>query len=70
MTDLNRSEYVNYGTDAQKKLTDVKPGQYFGELAIIEAWPRSGTIVAEEELRTIELTGHDLVNYVKISIRF
>ena len=63
MTDLNRSEYVNYGTDAQKKLTDVKPGQYFGELAIIEAWPRSGTIVAEEELRTIELTGHDLVNY-------
>ena len=42
MTDLNRSEYVNYGTDTQKKLTDVKPGQYFGELAIIEAWPRSG----------------------------
>ena len=35
MTDLNRSEYVNYGTDAQKKLTDVKPGQYFGELAIM-----------------------------------
>ena len=55
--------YVNYGTDAQKKLTDVKPGQYFGELAIIEAWPRSGTIVAEEELRTVELTGHDLVAY-------
>lgn len=55
--------YVNYGKKDEKKLADVKPGQYFGELAIIEAWPRSGTVVAEEELRTIELTGKDLVSY-------
>ena len=48
MTDLNRSEYVNYGTDAQTKLTDVKPGQYFGEMAIIEARPRSTTIVRKK----------------------
>ena len=41
----------------------MNPGQYFGEMAIIDAWPRSATIVAEDELHTIELTGSDLISY-------
>lgn len=49
----------------QQKLTDMKTGQYFGEMAIIEAWPRSATVVAEEDLHTIELTGSNLVEYFR-----
>lgn len=47
--------YLNYGEADEKKLADMKPGQYFGEMAVIEAWPRSTTVVAEEELKVIEI---------------
>ena len=57
--------YLHYGEAGQQKLTDMKPGQYFGEMAIIEAWPRSATVVAEEDLHTIELTGSNLVEYFR-----
>ena len=55
--------YLHYGQADQRKLTDVKPGQYFGEMAIIEAWPRSATVVAEEKLSVIELEATDLTSY-------
>ena len=55
--------YLHYGQEDQRKLTDMKPGQYFGEMAIIDAWPRSATVVAEEELHAIELTENDLTSY-------
>lgn len=55
--------YLHYGQADQQKLTEMKPGQYFGEMAIIDAWPRSATVVAEEDLKAIELTGNDLVDY-------
>ena len=55
--------YANYGQADQRKLTEVKPGSYFGEMAIIDVWPRSATVVAEEELHTIELTGSELNEY-------
>ena len=55
--------YANYGQADQRKLTEVKPGSYFGEMAIIDVWPRSATVVAEEELHTIELTGSELDEY-------
>ena len=41
----------------------MKPGQYFGEMAVIEAWPRSTTIVAEEELHVIEIGEEALNDY-------
>ena len=52
--------YLHYGQADQQKLADMKPGQYFGEMAIIEVWPRSATVVAEEELQVVELTAEDL----------
>ncbi len=55
--------YLHYGQADQRKLTDVKPGRYFGEMAIIEAWPRSATVVAEEKLSVIELETADLSSY-------
>jgi CRP-like cAMP-binding protein len=53
--------YVSYGNIDQRKLTEMKPGQFFGEMAVIEAWPRSTTIVAESDLHVIEI-GEDELN--------
>ncbi len=55
--------YLNYGEANHRKLTEMKPGQYFGEMAVIEAWPRSTTIVAESELRVIEIPESSLNEY-------
>ena len=55
--------YSHYGEADERKLTDMKPGQYFGEMAVIEAWPRSSTIVAEDELHVIEISEKELNNY-------
>ncbi len=63
ITEGTAGVYLHYGEADQRKLTVMKPGQYFGEMAVIEAWPRSTTIVAEDELHAIELTGNDLVSY-------
>lgn len=52
--------YLGYGTADEKKLTEMKPGQYFGEMAVIEAWPRSTTIKAETELHVIEISEKEL----------
>lgn len=55
--------YLAYGTADEKKLTEMKPGQFFGEMAVIEAWPRSTTIVAESDLHTIEIGENELNDY-------
>ena len=55
--------YANYGEEGQRKLTDMHPGQFFGEMAVIEAWPRSSTIVAETDLHVIEIPENDLNAY-------
>ncbi len=55
--------YLCYGEEDELKLTQMMPGQFFGELAIIGSWPRSSTVVAEEELRVIEIPGDDLHAY-------
>lgn len=58
--------YLNYGEENQRKLTDMKPGQYIGEMAIIESrLIRSTTIVAEEELHLTEIPGNDLNKFFK-----
>lgn len=58
--------YLNYGEENQRKLTEMKPGQYFGEMAIIEdRLIRSATIVAEEELHVIEIPGSELIKYFR-----
>ena len=57
--------YYHYGEADEKKLTDMKAGEYFGEMAVIESWPRSSTILAEEDLRVYELKVNDLNGYFK-----
>ena len=55
--------YSHYGEADERKLTEMQPGQYFGEMAVIEAWPRSSTIVAEEDLHVIEISEKELNAY-------
>ena len=52
--------YVNYGKEDQVKLTVLNEGQYFGEMAVIEAFPRSSTVVAEGDVKAAEFPGSEL----------
>ena len=41
--------YLGYGTGEEKKLTELEEGRIFGEMAVLEAWPRSATVVASKD---------------------
>ncbi len=55
--------YLNYGEEGERKLRDMEAGQFFGEMAVVEAWPRSATVVAESELKVIEIPENALNAY-------
>lgn len=61
--DGNAGVYKNYGLEDQVKLTVLAPGQYFGEMAVIETYPRSSTVVAEGEVKVVEIAAEDLDKY-------
>ena len=63
ITEGKAGVYLHYGEADEKKLTDMLPGQYVGEMAVINAWPRSATVVAEEDLKTIEIGEKELNDY-------
>ena len=51
--------YADYGTDKQRLLTELLPGQFFGEMGMIENEPRSATAVALEDDTMIEVITPD-----------
>jgi len=55
--------YLDYGEPNQRKLTDMMPGQFFGEMAVIDACPRTTTVVAEKDLRVVEISEQNLNDY-------
>ena len=57
--------FLHYGEENQRRLSEMKTGQYFGEMAVIEAWPRSATVVAEGELQVTEIPEAGLNQYFK-----
>lgn len=57
---------VSAGSSAETQLTILTPGQYFGEMAILEGYRRSASIIALEDNTTAyEIPGSDLDLYFK-----
>ena len=55
--------YLHYGEAEEIKLAEMTAGQYIGEMAIIDTWPRSATVVAEDTLRVYEISEDGLNAY-------
>ena len=56
--------FANYGSDEEVKYGVIEAGQYFGEMAVIESYPRSSTVIAEGNVRVIEIPDTEMDNYL------
>ena len=57
--------YVDYETEKQKQIAVLEAGEIFGEMGMIEYYPRSATAVALEETVAAEIGESELQNYFK-----
>lgn len=55
--------YANYGKGDPLRIAVLEKGQYFGEMAIIEEYPRSATVVAIGTVSVLEIPETDLNSY-------
>ncbi len=53
----------NFGTEEAKKLTELKEGDIFGEMALIDVYPRSSTAVADSGVELLEISSEMLGDY-------
>ena len=58
--------YANYGTKEEKLLTELSKDQFFGEMGIIEGYPRSATAVAMGDMTELTvIPKEEFENYCK-----
>ena len=58
--------YTDYQTDKESRIAELGSGEVFGEMGLIEYWPRSATAVALEDGTVLtELGESDLKEYLK-----
>ena len=57
--------YANYGESDETQLAELKDGRIFGEMAVIEAYPRSATAVALEDVKADEIPSGEVMQYFK-----
>ena len=55
--------YTDFGTDVEKQLTTIEAGHILGELALVDALPRSATAVAISDVTVNEFNFDDLQRY-------
>ena len=56
---------VNYGEEGELKLTELREGKFFGEMAVIESYPRSTTAVASEDgTAVLEIPNEEVRSYL------
>lgn len=58
------SVIANYGEETEMLLVDQTEGQYFGHLELIEAIPRSATIVAKSDTILERIEGDEFGTYL------
>ena len=52
---------IGYGKDSEQELTVLGPGKIFGEMAVLEAWPRSATVVTVEDgTKVLEISSDEV----------
>ena len=55
--------FKNYDKDDEVQVAVIEPGQYFGEMAVIENYPRSSTVVAIGDVKVVEIPAEALNEY-------
>lgn len=55
--------YANYGKGDPLRIAVLEKGEYFGEMAIIEEYPRSATVVAIGNVTVLEIPENDLNSF-------
>lgn len=55
--------YSKYGTPEQQTITTLKEENFFGEMGLVEARPRSATAVAAEDCAVKVITAENLGSY-------
>ena len=55
--------FKNYDKDDEVQVAVIEPGQYFGEMAVIETYPRSSTVVAIGDVKVVEIPAEALNEY-------
>lgn len=57
--------FLNYEEAEERKLTELTKDQYFGEMAIIESYPRSATAVSlSDETKLTEIASEEVGDYL------
>ncbi|MCQ2462231.1 MAG: cyclic nucleotide-binding domain-containing protein [Clostridia bacterium] len=56
--------YADYGEENETLLTELGAGRYFGEMAVIDAMPRSATAVALEDTQATAVKSGEFDEYL------
>lgn len=56
--------YVNYEKENEEMLTELEAGKYFGEMGVIDAMPRTATVVALEDTEVTVIDYNDFEAYL------
>lgn len=57
--------YADYAKKNPFRLGFLNAGEFFGEMAILEASPRSATIIAETAVTVVEIPENEMIKYFK-----
>ena len=57
--------YADYDKKEPFRLSILEAGEFFGEMAILEAYPRSATVVAESNCQVLEISENDMEKFFK-----
>ena len=57
--------FARYGEPDERKLTELGPGQYFGEMGMVEGYPRSASAVAlSDDTEVREITAREFGSFI------